>query len=245
MRRPLLATFLVLSTGLAIGAAFLWSTGRSNCANVPDYLRAVVCKPDVIGTGAFKKGAFKGSLEVRFHSTMSGDGLPVELVQLLQPFGYVDSKGVQWDVPAGFLSDGASIPDALWAVVGGPYSGPYRDAAVVHDYFCSTKHRPWQDVHDVFLEAALNRGTTDWKAQYMYAGILLKGPRWTVQKSGLLVSGIVRAQVTPTPAPAAKKSDLQQFEELKLWIEKEKPTREQIRKRVEDMRKAQGVPTPK
>ena len=170
------------------------------------------------------------------------------MVQLLKPFSYNDSKGVAWDVPEGFISDGTSIPEPLWIVVGGPYSGPYRDAAVIHDYFCYTKNRRWEDTHNVFLEAAFNRGTPDWKAEYMYAGILLKGPRWPTPQSARLSRSLVYAQVVPAPAPppasplppsATGKTDQQVFEELRVWIETAKPTRDEIRKRVEELRKTQ------
>lgn len=243
-------TAIVLVGALAIGGRGWVAQDKARCLLVPDYLQAILCTPDVIASLAFRKGEFRGPLDVRFMSVVSGDGHPIEMVQLLAPFSYQDSNGVSWSVPAGFLSDGASIPETLWVMLGGPYSGPYRDAAVIHDFYCYTKERRWEDVHNVFLEAALNRGTPEWKAQYMYAGILFQGPRWTIQKSGQL-KPLVYAQVAPTPAPAkpaappptaAGKSDQQIFEDLRDWIQTAKPTREQIRQRVEELRKAR---TPK
>jgi hypothetical protein len=240
---------VVLLGATAVGGRYWIAQDRTRCALVPDYLQALLCKPEVIESMAFKKGEFLGPLDVRFMSVKSGDGYAVEMVQLLRPFSYRDSNGTLWEVPEGFLSDGASIPEQLWAAVGGPYSGPYRDAAVIHDYFCYTKARPWEQVHTVFLEAALNRGTPEWKAQYMYAGILLKGPRWPQPKSALMSRGFAYAQVAPapTPVPAPKaappptagKTDQQIFEELRVWIETAKPTRDEIRKRVEELRTIQ------
>ncbi len=136
------------------------SVGAAGCDYVPDYVRALFQNKAISGK-VYEKGTFKGDLDVRFMSVVSGDGKRVELFQLLAPFGYKDAKGVDWDVPAGFLSDGASIPVELWAVLGGPFSGPYRDAAVVHDYFCWKKDRKWEDVHEVFAEAAAKRGTPE------------------------------------------------------------------------------------
>ena len=191
------------------------------------------------------KGRFTGDLDVRFFSTTSGDGHPVELILLLKPFGYIDSKGVEWNVPEGFISDGASIPNYLWTILGGPYSGPYRDAAVIHDYYCREKTRPWEEVHLVFLEAALKRGTAKSLAQSMYAGILLDGPRWDQpQRAAIQRLRVMKAQLIPTqsttPAPTGPaKTDKEAFEDLKAWIEREKPTLEQIRKRVEEIRRAQ------
>jgi hypothetical protein len=207
----------------------------------PDFVRALFDKTDAV---AYKKGKFNGDLEVRFFSSTSGDGHPVELILLLKPFGYLDSTGVEWNVPEGFISDGASIPEWLWAMLGGPFSGPYRDAAVIHDYFCNERTRPWQDVHKVFLEAALNRGTAEDLAKTLYAGVLLGGPRWDWPKAGLFAKHLMKAQLVPTqstkPAPpTAGKAEKEAFEDLKAWIEREKPTLEEIRKRVEEIRKAQ------
>ena len=49
---------------------------------------------------------------------------------------YIGKKGSnQWvHVPAGFLTDGASVPQPLWSVI--PPWGPWGQAAIVHDYLC-------------------------------------------------------------------------------------------------------------
>lgn len=233
------------------GAVVALSLGLGGCDYIPDYVKALIFKPAVIKDKVYEKGSFKGDLDVRFLSAVSGDGQRVEMIQLLQPFGYRDSKGRDWDVPAGFLSDGASIPRELWLVLGGPFSGPYRDAAVVHDFYCWTKDRPWEDVHEVFAEAAAKRGTNEQLTKFMYAGVLFGGPRWQLGKTGLFQTfpPVVRAQATPVPAaPAptvAGKSDKQVFDDLKVWIEKEKPTLDQIRQRVEEIRKQQAKPAVK
>jgi hypothetical protein len=229
--RRLAVAGLVIALVVAGGAIGLYR---------PDFVQALFDKLDSV---AYKKGKFKGDLEVRFFSTTSGDGHPVELILLLKPFGYTDSTGVDWEVPEGFISDGASIPEWLWVMIGGPFSGPYRDAAVIHDYFCVQKSRRWEDVHKVFLEAALNRGTAESLAKTLYAGVLYGGPRWETPKAGISWSDVRRAQVVPTPPttpkPPSGKTDKQVFEDLKAWIEREKPTLEEIRKRVEEIRKAQ------
>ena len=218
----------------------LLAVGGAGWYYQPDFVRALFTKLDAM---VYKKGAFKGDLEVRFFSSTSGDGHPVELVLLLKPFGYTDANGVDWTVPEGFISDGASIPGWLWAILGGPFSGPYRDAAVIHDYYCSQKTRKWEDVHKVFLEAALNRGTAEDLAKTLYAGVLLGGPRWDPPKAATFAGGVRLAQLVPTQsdkrAPGSGKTDKEAFDELKAWIEREKPTQEEIRKRVEEIRKAQ------
>src|SRR5262245_58643561 len=71
-------------------------------------------------------GAFKGNPRGEFLSQKSGDGHLVEIFLLMEPFAYTDGKGVEWAVPSGHWSDGASVPRYLWALLGGPFSGPYR-----------------------------------------------------------------------------------------------------------------------
>ena len=221
--------------------------GLSGCEKIqsylPDYAKAFFSK-STLPTNV-SAGSFKSQVKVLFVDPKGPDD---RNVQLVDPFGYKDSKGVDWDVPAGFVSDGASVPWGLWTFIGGPYDGPYRDAAIIHDYYCTTKSRTWEDTHAMFLEASLKRGTTDSIAQTMYAGILYGGPRWpapaVVKKAqvgpsapttpGTVDPGITKRKATPT--------EKQQFEELKLWIEQTKPTPDQIKKRVDEMRAAKGLP---
>lgn len=99
-------------------------------------------------------------------------------MQLTAPFRYVDARGKEWAVPAGVTIDGASIPRVLWTTVGPPFTGKYRKASVVHDYFCLTMSRPWQDVHQIFFEASLVEGNTPVHARMMYAAVYAWGPRW-------------------------------------------------------------------
>lgn len=249
MRRVVL-TLLIVTVLVGYGAINWFAQDKTRCERVPDFVQVVLCDNEILSSLAFAKGQFQGPLDVRFMSVRSGDGYTIEMVQLLNAFSYRDSAGNLWEVPEGYLSDGASIPELLWIALGGPYSGPYREAAVLHDFYCYTKSRKWSDVHNVFFEAALNRGTPAWKAKYMYAGILLKGPRWPDPERSGYNRQLIYAQAVPAPAggtrpppspppPAAGKTDQQIFDDLRLWIEKEKPTRDQIRKRVEELRALQ------
>ncbi|MND25688.1 hypothetical protein D3C87_1271250 [compost metagenome] len=49
---------------------------------------------------------------------------------------YIGTKGSnRWvEVPAGYLTDGASVPRAFWSII--PPWGSYGQAAVVHDILC-------------------------------------------------------------------------------------------------------------
>lgn len=91
---------------------------------------------------------------------------------------FISSDGSKWAVPAGAVIDGASIPRLLWPIVGSPYTGLYRDASVIHDYYCSVRSRPSHDVHAMFHEAMLS-GVAHRQARLMYLAVVYAGPSWT------------------------------------------------------------------
>ena len=123
MHRLMWLMFTVVLFGVVVFGGRAWvAQDKSRCALAPDYLQPILCKPEVIESLALKKGAFQGPLDVRFMRVKSGDGYAVEMVQLLKPFSYKDSKGVTWDVPEGFISDGASIMGGRRRTLLGPLS---------------------------------------------------------------------------------------------------------------------------
>jgi Protein of unknown function (DUF1353) len=101
------------------------------------------------------------------------------LMQVVEPFGFLDSKRESWLVPVGAKVDGASIPRALWSLIGSPWTGKYRDASVVHDYYCDVRTRPWKEVHRVFFEAMRVSDVCEQQAKLMYAAVFFAGPRWS------------------------------------------------------------------
>jgi len=56
--------------------------------------------------------------------------------RLEEPLGYRSRAGRVFVVPAGFETDGASVPRAAWWLYP-PFGGDYDRAAVVHDYLYS------------------------------------------------------------------------------------------------------------
>jgi hypothetical protein len=53
-----------------------------------------------------------------------------------EDFYVVDSRGVQFFVPKGYVTDGASIPDALEIFIGDPFASVTETAALIHDFEC-------------------------------------------------------------------------------------------------------------
>lgn len=110
-------------------------------------------------------------------------------IRLEQDYGYRDSGGRWWPVPAKTKSDGASIPRLFWSVVGGPLDGPYRNAAIIHDYYCASKSRPWRAVHRMFYDAMIASGVGGIEAKLKFYAVYRFGPRWAYSENGILVCG--------------------------------------------------------
>jgi hypothetical protein len=121
--------------------------------------------------------SLKGRYEGRVVVEMLDEGRVVSLVEAL---AYVDRLNQRWDVPSGARVDGASIPQALWSILGGPFEGKYRNASIIHDWFCDRRTRPWQRVHEIFYEAMLTSGVSELKARILYTGVRFGGPRWSL-----------------------------------------------------------------
>lgn len=52
----------------------------------------------------------------------------------------------------GLEFDGASIPVWAWPLIGSPFTGKYRKAAVIHDQMCHDQTRPAKEAHWIFRE---------------------------------------------------------------------------------------------
>ena len=96
---------------------------------------------------------------------------------LTEPFRYEsDYLGRVVEIPAGFSSDGASVPKALWWMYH-PF-GRYLKAAVVHDWFCVTQKITYKEAAIVFREAMAVCGVNKWRRQKMYWAVKFFGPKF-------------------------------------------------------------------
>lgn len=92
-------------------------------------------------------------------------------MRLLEGFWYDDPAGRRWSAPKGSITNGASIPEALWSSVGSPYTGDYRRAAIVHDVACSTPGVEREAADDMFYSACLAGGCSKIQAKALYLGV--------------------------------------------------------------------------
>jgi hypothetical protein len=99
-------------------------------------------------------------------------------VRLTADLTFYDVEETRWAVPAGAEVDGASIPRAFWSVIGSPLTGPYRNASIIHDWYCDRRTRTWQATHRVFFDAMIVSGVPELQAKIMYYAVRWRGPRW-------------------------------------------------------------------
>lgn len=80
------------------------------------------------------------------------------------------------EVPKDFHTDFASIPRALWTIVGAPAEGKYRKAAVVHDLLYRTKGLATRFQADCVLLEAMKASKTNWLTRHeIFLGVRIGG----------------------------------------------------------------------
>lgn len=96
-------------------------------------------------------------------------------------FGYdvgEEGSGDSIDVPIGFMTDFASIPRPLWALL--PRWGKYGNAAVIHDYCYWDQSRSRLESDRIFREAMEVLQVPRWKIRAIYCAVRLgAGMAWS------------------------------------------------------------------
>ena len=80
-------------------------------------------------------------------------------------------------VPAGFESDGASVPRFFWRAVFPPGDSQALRAAILHDFIYRERPDGWTRAaaDNLFLEVMLADGVPEFRARLAYAGVRLFG----------------------------------------------------------------------
>lgn len=149
-----------------------------------------------------EKGQFEGVLTLR----PEPDGRNMTVVD---KFSYTDWEGHTLVALPGFVSDGATIPRVAWTVLGGPWDGKYRKAAVIHDVGCVSHKYSWKITDRLFYEAMLDSEVEKPVALTMYYAVLVGGPRWKlVAIRTASTPSKLDAQVTAYKQSKAKEDNL-------------------------------------
>ena len=132
------------------------------------------------------KQGFYGDLDTRWLTVaeLKARGLDTEksYAVLLSPLYFQVPGGPLIEIPAGLITDFASVPRIFWSVFP-PYDPYYGAPAVLHDFGYSTQGTfelpgfklPRSEVDQLFLEAMTLQDTERWRRNLMYAAVRLFG----------------------------------------------------------------------
>ncbi len=135
------------------------------------------------------------------------EATPRPLFKLESDFRFKDPNGLLWTTPAGTKVDGASIPQAFWTFIGGPFEGAYINASVIHDYYCRTKERTAHDTHRSFYYGMRATQVPEWKAKLMHWAVATYGPSWKLERRVVMrqnCTSLLDQAITCTSAPTSE-----------------------------------------
>lgn len=95
-----------------------------------------------------------------------------QLWRLAEPLTFtigLKDGGISITVPAGTLTDFASVPRVLWPLF--PPTGKWCQAAVVHDWLCRVKGFPRFLADAIFREAMRRSGVPTWRRVIMFYAV--------------------------------------------------------------------------
>ena len=99
--------------------------------------------------------------------------------EVIEPLVYENDE-VVIQVNPKFDFDGASIPKALWSVIGSPMTGGYQRAGCLHDALYASEYFPREVCDALFLEAMKSDGVGYVRRYAMYNAVRAFG--WMVWK---------------------------------------------------------------
>ncbi|MBR4674192.1 MAG: DUF1353 domain-containing protein [Victivallales bacterium] len=112
-------------------------------------------------------------LENYFQNGKIGDKIISNLL-LDEPLEF-DFNGTTYTIPAGFKSDGMSVPRFLWSVISPQIDAVTLEPSIIHDFLYSEKICTREEADEWYYEALLKNGYQRIKAKLVYAGIRLFG----------------------------------------------------------------------
>ena len=108
------------------------------------------------------------------------------------PFIYtIGSTKLEIRIPAGFITDFASVPRPLWSIF--PKNGEYKLASVVHDFLYWTRACPRQEQADNLFHIAMQElGVPPWRRNAVYAAVATFGNAAWEENAKLRAAGRAR-----------------------------------------------------
>lgn len=81
----------------------------------------------------------------------------------------------KFKIKKGFVFDGASIPKLFWNVIGSPFTGKYKEAALVHDALYASEYFKRKECDDIFLDLMERADVGYFKRYTMYWAVRIGG----------------------------------------------------------------------
>ncbi len=97
-------------------------------------------------------------------------------IRLLEPLPF-EYNGVRYEIPAGFVSDGASVPRFFWRLVDPPITAATLVPSVKHDYIYRTKRKIMtrREADILYYNDLLANGYNRTKSRLTYVGVRIGG----------------------------------------------------------------------
>ncbi|EAS1909277.1 DUF1353 domain-containing protein [Salmonella enterica] len=95
--------------------------------------------------------------------------------RVYEPFEFYlsDDNSDVIEVPAGFVTDLATIPRIFWTIL--PPDGKYAKAAIIHDWMYDNALRTKKEADLIFLDGMTVLGVPKWKRTIMYWAVRVFG----------------------------------------------------------------------
>ena len=123
-------------------------------------------------TPAIKLATYNDIKENKLYKVQHGKCSTYVILLKEYSFSYKDEKQT---IPAGFISDGASIPRIFWRLLDPPLTARTFIAALKHDFAYQTAYCTKKEADMLFLKDMLNAGYPRWKTYCDYTGVRLFG----------------------------------------------------------------------
>lgn len=128
-----------------------------------------------------------------------------DLFRLLEPLEF-EWRGKSFTVPAGFESDGCSVPRFLWSSVSPRIDNRTLRGAIGHDWLYRTHPEGWTkaEADGMFYDIIREDGLSWWKSQKAYWGVrLFGGDSW--HQGGRVTTKCTKGSASPDGCAGARR----------------------------------------
>ena len=110
---------------------------------------------------------------IKFHLEQAADGKEIVLDE---PLAFTFC-GTTYTVPAGFRSDGMSVPRWLWPVISPQITAQTLEPSIIHDYLYYIKVSTREEADQWYYLALIENGYSERKAKIVFRAVRLFGGR--------------------------------------------------------------------